>query len=307
VAVLLAIAGFYGWLRWFERQNVYQPTARLDATGDELGFPRQDVWLRASDGTRLHAWYFPAAAGTNGPVFLLCHGNGGNISHRLDQYDVLLRLGVSVFAFDYRGYGRSEGSPGEEKTYRDAASAHDWLTEQGFTPDRIVALGESLGGGVAAELALRRPLLGLVLQSTFTSVPDLGAELFPWLPVRTVGTIQYDTRGKLPSIHLPVLFLHSRGDTIIPFAHAEANFEAAHQPKWLRELRGDHNDTLMVDRDAFGDALKEYLVVLESSRKVIDADALPTTNPANDLTSPHQTNRQPVGPDGAERVGRPVR
>lgn len=259
LVVLLAAAGIYAWLRWFERRNVYQPSRELEATGTETGFPKEDVWITTSDGVRLHAWYYPGKPAANGIVFLLCHGNGGNISHRLDQYDILLRLNAAVLAFDYRGYGQSEGSPSEDGTYRDAEAAFDWLTNHGYAPDRIIVLGESLGGGVAAELALRRPVGALVLQSTFTSVPDLGAELFPWLPVRTLGTIRYDTLSKLDRIRVPVLVLHSREDRIIPFAHGERLAAAAQEPKWLRELGGDHNDTLLVDRDAFSRAIEEFV------------------------------------------------
>jgi len=259
LVLVVTMLGFYAWLRWFERRNVFQPTRPLDATGHELGFPRDEAWFDTTDGVRLHAWYFPGHADSNGPVFLLCHGNGGNISHRLDQYDALLRFGVAVLAFDYRGYGQSEGAVSEEGTYRDAEAAHDWLRQRGFQPERIIVHGESLGGGVAAELALRRPVGGLVLQSTFTSIPDLGAEYFPWLPVRTLGTIRYDTRSKLSRINVPVLVLHSRGDTIIPFAHGERLAAAAGNPQALRELAGDHNDALEVDRDAFNRAIAGFL------------------------------------------------
>jgi fermentation-respiration switch protein FrsA (DUF1100 family) len=262
LTLLAAVAGFYVWLIWFERRNVFQPTSALDASGEEIGFPKEDVWLTASDGVRLHAWYYSGRAGTNGIAFLLCHGNGGNISHRLDQYDALLRLDVAVLAFDYRGYGRSDGSPGEAGVYRDAEAAHDWLQARGFSAEKIVAHGESLGGGVAAELALRRPVGGLVLQSTFTSVPDLGSEIFPWLPVRTLGRIKLATRDKLPRVRVPVLVLHSRADTIIPFHHGERNFAAANEPKLFHELNGDHNDGLVVDRDAFSRGLGEFIQLI---------------------------------------------
>ena len=113
---------------------------------------------------------------------------------------LLLATGVNVFVFDYRGYGRSQGRPSEEGTYRDAQAAYQWLRQKGFPGTNIIAFGESLGGGVAAELAVRETVGGLVLQSTFTSIPDMGAELFPWLPVRWLGTIRYDTRSKLPRL-----------------------------------------------------------------------------------------------------------
>lgn len=232
--------------RWFEHSQVYHPTRTLEATGSELGRPFEDVRFKASDGMELHGWFFPA--NTNSPraelAVLYCHGNGGNISHRLDTCAALLGTGVSVFLFDYRGYGRSAGRPGEQGTYRDAAAAYQWLRQRGFAGTNIVAFGESLGGGVAAELALHEPLGGLVLQSTFTSIPDIGSELFPWLPVRWLATIGYDTRSKLPRLRVPLLVMHSRADEIVPFHHGERNFAAANEPKLFWELRGDHNNAL---------------------------------------------------------------
>jgi uncharacterized protein len=100
----------------------------------------------------------------------------------------------------------------------------------------------------------------MILQSTFTSVPRLGKELFPWLPVGWLARIHYDTLGKLSEIRVPTLILHSRGDTLIGFHHAEQNFEAASDPKWLRELSGDHNETLSAGRSQYQSAIREFLV-----------------------------------------------
>ena len=131
--------------------------------------------------------------------------------------------------------------------------------DRGFGATNLIAFGESLGGGVAAELALRAPLGGLVLQSAFTSIPDLGAELFPFLPVRWLARIRYDTHAKLPRIHVPLLVLHGRGDTLIGFAHAERNFAAANPPKQFAELAGDHNDFLEAGRSAFVGGFGHFL------------------------------------------------
>lgn len=247
--------------RWFEHSQVYLPETVLEAGPGALGRPAEDVWLATSDGPRLNGWFFPAAAGSARAhlALLALHGNAGNISHRLDYYAAWLSLGVSVLAFDYRGYGRSEGEPGEEGTYLDAQAAHAWLRARGFAPASIVALGKSLGGGVAAELAVREPLGGLILQNTFTSIADLGAEWFPWLPVRRMNTIKYDTVAKLPRIRVPVLIVHSREDELIRFRHAERNFAAAHEPKRLWETRGDHNGTLGADRTRYLEGLEQFL------------------------------------------------
>ncbi len=253
-------------LRWFERANVYQPTRSLWVQPDVLGRPFEEVWLTTRDGVRLHGWFF--SAHPDSPrrhlAVLHCHGNGGNISHRLDVADALLETGVNVLLFDYRGYGRSRGRPDEEGTYRDAEAAHAWLVERGFAGTNLVAYGESLGGAVAAELALRAPLAGLVLQCAFTSIPDLGAELFPFLPVRWLARLRYDTHAKLPRIRVPVLLLHSRADTLVRFSHAERNFAAANPPRRLAELAGDHNDFLEAGRRQLVSAFSDWLDTLSS-------------------------------------------
>lgn len=150
-------------LRWFEHSQVYHPDRVLTATGAELGRPFEDVRFKASDGVELNGWFFPASTNDSPRAqfaLLLCHGNAGNISHRLDTCAALLATGASVFVFDYRGYGRSAGRPSEEGTYRDAQAAYQWLRQKGFAGTNIIAFGESLGGGVAAELAVRKRSAG---------------------------------------------------------------------------------------------------------------------------------------------------
>jgi len=233
-------------LRWFEHSQVYHPDRVLTATGAELDRRFEDVIFKAGDGVELNGWFFPAS--TNSPrarlVVLVCHGNAGNIGHRLETCAALLATGAGVFVFDYRGYGKSRGWPSEEGTYLDAQAAYHWLRQQGVSGTNIIAFGESLGGGIAAELAVREPVGALVLQSTFTSIPDIGADLFPWLPVRWLATIRYDTRSKLPRLKLPVLVMHSRADEIIPFRHGQRNFAVANEPKLFWELTGGHNEPL---------------------------------------------------------------
>ena len=247
-------------LRWFEHSQVYHPDKVMAATGAELGRPFEDCFFKAGDSVQLNGWFFPA--NTNSAqrhlVALVCHGNGGNISHRLETCAALLATGVNVLQFDYRGYGRSQGRPSEKGTYLDAQAAYQWLRQRGFAGTNIIAFGESLGGGVAAELAVREPVGGLVLQSTFTSVPDMGAELFPWLPVRWLGKIHYNTRSKLPGLHVPVLVMHSPADELVKFHHGKANFAAANEPKLFCELRGDHNNPL-ADSQAFIGGIQKFL------------------------------------------------
>jgi fermentation-respiration switch protein FrsA (DUF1100 family) len=254
-------------LRWFEHSQVYHPDRVLTATGAELSRPFEDVHFTASDGIELNGWFFPASTNSHRRrlAALVCHGNAGNISHRLDICIALLATGVNVFVFDYRGYGRSQGRPSEEGTYRDAKAAYQWLRQKGFPGTNIIAFGESLGGGVATELAARELIGGLVLQSTFTSIPDMGAELFPWLPVRWLGTIRYDTRSKLPRLKVPVLVMHSPDDELVRFRHGQRNFAVTNEPKLFWELRGDHNNPLG-DTKHFIAGMERFLTLIEAGR-----------------------------------------
>lgn len=252
--------------RWFEHRQVFVPMKKMVAHPGELGRPFEEARFASLDGTDLHGWFFPAGSEARAPAraMLLLHGNAGNISTRLNYYRAMLQTGVSVFAFDYRGFGQSAGRPSEDGTYLDAQSALRWLHQKGFSPSSIVALGESLGGGVASELAVRETLGGLVLYNTFTSIPDVGKEWFPWLPVRWLGSIQYNTHRKLPDIRTPVLIMHSRGDQLIRIQHAQANFQAAREPKLYWEIQGGHTDALETNQALFVQGLNQFLKLLDS-------------------------------------------
>jgi fermentation-respiration switch protein FrsA (DUF1100 family) len=186
--------------------------------------------------------------------------------------EAMLETGVNVFSFDYRGYGRSEGRPSEEGTYCDAQAAWRWLKAKGFSDAGIIAYGESLGGGVAAELALRHPLGGLILEGTFSCIVDLGRELFPWLPVRRLASIKYETCAKLPRVKIPVMVMHSRQDDLIAFHHAEKNFQIANEPRLFWELQGTHNEPVG-DRAHFVAGLEKFLRMLP--QPAMAAAALP--------------------------------
>ena len=237
----------------FEHSQVYHPTRDAESTPDDVGRPAEEIWLNTSDGLRLHAWFFAAEKASPRArfVMLFCHGNGGNLTSRPGYYRAILETGVSLLTFDYRGYGRSDGQPSEAGTYTDAATAYQWLRTRGFAPEHILVWGESLGGGIASQLAATERVGGLVLQSTFTSIPDIGAELFPWLPVKLISRIKYDTLSRLPEIPCPVVVMHSRADTTIGFHHGERNFAVARETKAFVEIGGDHNDALLANRAAY--------------------------------------------------------
>jgi hypothetical protein len=234
------------------------PSRELTASPKDIGIPYEDVELRTEDGLRLHGWYIPAARPRGALLFF--HGNAGNISHRLDSIRIFHNLGLSVLIFDYRGYGRSEGKPSEEGTYRDALAAWKHLTEgHGIAPSRIVLFGRSMGAAVAAWLAARTQPGALIVESAFTSVPDMAAEIYWWLPARRLSRFEYATRDYVMRISAPVLVVHSPEDEIIPFRHGEAIFAAAREPKQLLRLRGGHNEGFLVSGEQYVNGLDAFL------------------------------------------------
>lgn len=240
---------------------LYFPTRPLEATPRKIGLPFAEVSLRTADGETLHGWFVPAAPG--GATLLFFHGNAGNISHRLDSLRIFHDLGLNVFIFDYRGYGQSSGRPSEEGTYRDAEAAWRYLTEvRHLAPQEIVLFGRSLGGSVAAWLAIRTVPRALILESTPTSVPDLAADLYPWLPARWLSRFRYDALAALQKARCPILLIHSPEDEIIPFAHAEQLFAAAAAPKQLLRIRGDHNGGFLLSGPLYRNGLRDFLAAL---------------------------------------------
>lgn len=204
-----------------------------------------DVWLDLADGTRLHAWWFPQPGATG--ALLYCHGNAGNLSYRGQAAQALAEtLGVSVLLFDYPGYGKSEGKPSEAACYAAADAAYDWLVEQQKIPaEQIILYGKSLGGGVAADLAVRRPHRALLLLKTFTSIPDMAWKQFPFIPTRWLVRNRFDTLSKIGRCTRPVVIAHGDRDGLIPLWMAEANYQAAPTPKQFFLLPGaGHNDML---------------------------------------------------------------
>lgn len=251
VAYLCICAAFFV----MQGRLTYFPARPVRLTPRDVGIPFEEVALLAADGIRLHGWAVDAPSAA--PWILFCHGNGGNIAGRLDTVAAFRRMGCGLLMFDYRGYGRSEGTPSEAGLYADAEAAWRYLAEtRGIAAPRIVIYGESLGGGVATELALRHAPGGLILQSTFTSVPDVGAPLYPWLPVRLLCRHRFPSVERVGAIRCPKLVMHSPQDTVIPYALGRRLFEQAAEPKTWAELSGDHNTPL---GDDWARAVQDFL------------------------------------------------
>jgi fermentation-respiration switch protein FrsA (DUF1100 family) len=237
---------------------LYFPLKEIETTPFDVGLDYQELILRTKDGVDISAWYVPAQ-NTRG-YLLFCHGNAGNISHRLDSLRIFHGLGLGVLIFDYRGYGRSKGAPDEEGTYQDAEAAWDYLVNSlHVKPEKIILFGRSLGSAVAAEVALRKQAGALIMESGFTSVPDLGSTFYPYLPVRFLSRYRYASIEKVGRIKIPKLFIHSPEDEIIPYDHGKRLFERASEPKEFLPLTGGHNEGFMLSGQMYVDGLDSFL------------------------------------------------
>lgn len=237
---------------------LFFPERTLWTTPESEGFSYEEVMLKTNDGVNISAWYVPAE--NERGVLLFCHGNAGNISHRMDSIRIFHDMNLSVLIFDYRGYGNSEGKPSEDGTYLDAEAAWDYLVRvKQKKPEKVVLFGRSLGAAVAAEIAQRKNPGALILESAFTSVPDIGQSLYPFFPVRLLSKYRYATVEKIADIACPKLIIHSPEDEIIPFRFGQRIFERASQPKEFLSIRGGHNEGFLMSGKIYTEGIRKFL------------------------------------------------
>ncbi len=246
---LCVLAGGFLMMRQLQHWIIFQATREIYRTPADAGWAYEEIMLDVGN-ERTHAWYIPIEKARG--VVLFSHGNAGNIADRLESMELLRRLGFSVMAYDYGGYGHSTGRPSEERCYADIRAAWRELTEtRGIPPGQIVLFGRSLGGAVTADLAAGVLPAAVVLESTFLSVPDMAKALFPILPARWLVSIQFANKDKVSGIRVPLLVIHSPDDSVIPFAHGRELFARARGPKQFLEIRGDHNEGFVLSMDAY--------------------------------------------------------
>ena len=234
----------------FQSRLIFFPRKEITITPEIAGLAYEDIFFSTKDGIELHGWFIPADSSRG--VILFCHGNAGNISHRMETIRIFKDLDLSVFIFDYRGYGSSHGRPSEIGTYMDADAAWIYLTEsRNVDPRNIVVFGRSLGGAVAANLASERSVGGIIVESSFTSINDLGSEIYPFLPVRLLSRFKYNTLEKIKKVKCPKLLVHSRDDEMISFKHGQRLFEAAEEPKEMLEISGTHNEGFLINSEIY--------------------------------------------------------
>jgi fermentation-respiration switch protein FrsA (DUF1100 family) len=255
--VLLSYFGLVLLLKFLENRFVYFPSPWPSDQDIVLPDYMHDVHFDTASGVSLHGWHLSHLKPRAHVLFL--HGNAGNLVGRKMMLERLHDThGLDVFAFDYRGYGKSAGRPTEAANISDARRArHVYAEMAGISESEVVLMGRSLGGAIAVTLAAEDGARGLVLQSTFTSLPDMAARQFPWLPVRMMMKNRYPSIDRLPDYHGPLLYSHSEDDTIIPYAMGQALFSVANEPKEFFRMSGrGHNDPQSPEYDS---ALIDFL------------------------------------------------
>lgn len=260
-SLLLILFGVYGviggYLYFFQNDQVFHPPKGLTFTPEQWGMTYESVDLM-SEGNRLLAWWI--AGEEKEPVVLFFHGNASSIESLQSYVYLFHTMGMGVLVFDYRGYGVSEGKPTEEGVYEDSLAAWKHLVkERGIAENRLVYYGHSLGGGAATWLAVQHPPKALILEGTFTSIPDLGSEIYPWLPVRFLSRIQFNNFERVQRIQSPLMIIHSPEDEVIKFMHAKKLYAAAREPKTLLKSKGSHNDGFVSMEKSAQEQLKRFL------------------------------------------------
>jgi fermentation-respiration switch protein FrsA (DUF1100 family) len=282
--LFIAYCGLGLILYFMQPTLLYSPMREVPYTPDELGLDFERVAFKSGDGLLLTGWHIPAPlevrtkaasvqpgdslltgpAENSGMTVLFCHGNGGNMMHRLDSINIFYNLGLNCFIFDYRGYGNSEGKLSEEGTYLDAHAAYKWLTKEKKIPaDDIIIFGRSLGGSIAAQLAGEVEAKTLIIESTFTSYVDIGRKFYPYMPVRWFASFSYKTIDYIKKVRCPVMIIHSRNDEVVPFEFGLEVYEAANGPKELVEIFGSHNNGFLISSETYKKAWTNWLKSLK--------------------------------------------
>ncbi len=232
-------------------------TKEIKETPAARGWRYEEVWCEVA-GEKTHGWWIPVQ-GARGAV-LFSHGSGRNISGYLEDVALFREQGLSVLLYDYGGYGSSSGKASESRCYADGFSMWDYLTQAlKIPPEKIILAGSSLGGGVTVELATHVTPVAVILESTFTSVPDALSDAYPFIPADWICHIQFRNSDKIGRIHCPVLVVHGREDTVVPFAHGERLYEKVTGPKMFLEIHGAHHGGKFASRDIYTERLKLFI------------------------------------------------
>lgn len=247
----------YAYSAYIERKILFYPMRQIEMTPKDIGLQYEDVYFEAIDGARLNGWLVKKE-GANA-IVLFCHGNAGNISHRVEKIEIFNKLGVSMFIFDYRGYGKSQGHPSEQGLRKDGLAAYNYLMSRHDMKDaKTLLYGESIGGGVAVYLASKGYGGALITEDTFTSIRDMTKLSLPFIPQFLIRT-NFDSLSRIKGVKVPKLIIHALDDEIVPYEMGQRLFEAAPEPKEFLKLRGSHNTAFLESKETYEAGLAKFL------------------------------------------------
>ena len=256
-AVLVTLIGLFSLIRYIEKRSLYFPLRAIEVTPHDIGLEYEEIIVSTGDGVRISGWFIPSPAPR--ATILLSHGNGGNISHRLDKIKVLNDLKVNVLIFDYRGYGMSKGRPSEQGLYLDCEAMYRYLVnEKNTPPEKIIGYGESLGGAVIIDLAGRLPLGGIIIEGSFTSIRDMAKHYLPFIPTFVYKTT-FNSIDKIMKVTSPKLHFHSMSDDVVPYELGKKLFDNAQGPKKFVNLQGGHNDSFLISEETYAAGLDSFI------------------------------------------------
>jgi fermentation-respiration switch protein FrsA (DUF1100 family) len=273
IGILAAVyIGLGLMLLLMQGKMLYQPSRTIFSTPKDLGLEFESFFIDIDKHQKINCWYVPAGEGKGRWTVLFCHGNAGNMSHRVGTLGLFHELGLNCLIVDYRGYGQSIGRPSEQGTLEDMKLAWDWLTEvKQCAADEIIIFGRSLGGSIAAMTAADVNPAAVVLESTFTSFDDIGAHYYPWMPVKLFSRYNYNTLAATQKLSCPVFIAHSPEDEIVPYKFGRLLYEAAGEPKLFRDLKGDHNNGTFDYEDAYRKVWQDWIDYLKENAEKAQA------------------------------------
>lgn len=242
----------------YQDRLIFFPDDYMSGDPEAVGLPFEDFSIEHEDGATVTGWI--VEKDKDAPWILHFHGNAGNISNRLDHLRLFEDLGFNGVVFDYRGYGKSQGTPSESGLVEDGIAVVEHLLDKREVPKKsLIYFGESLGGGVAASVAQTKPPQAMILKSTFTSIPDLGSDIYGFLPVSALSRHRFETKSKIEKFLFPLLVVHSRSDTLIPFQHGQRLYQLAPEPKLFFESYGGHNASPLELGEEFKKTIKDFV------------------------------------------------
>lgn len=253
---LLILGTVFAYLRYIEKHTLFYPNKEIEYSPKESGLDFEDIFFKTQDNLRLNAWFIPAQGAKF--TLLICHGNAGNISHRLEKIIFFHKLGCNVFIFDYRGYGLSQGSPSEGGLYIDTKAAYDYLLSRSIPENQIIGFGESLGSAFIIDLAFRYKMRALIVEGSFSNAKDMARSAYPYLPY-WLFSLRLDSESKIKSIKITKLIIHSLNDEIVPYKLGRKLYDAAVEPKEFLQIHGGHNSCFYDSEGLLRQKLADFL------------------------------------------------